>query len=294
MQTIAITLGDAAGIGPEVVHKALRSHKLDSHFRYEIVMADCAPRVTPGKISLRAGHFALKSLEGGVAGCLRGDYAALVTAPVHKAGLKRAGFQFPGQTEWLAHRTNSRRFAMMLVGGNLRVALVTTHVPLQKVGSLLTRRAIHITIELTHHWLRRFGIRRPRILVASFNPHGGVNDEQGPEERKMIAPAVRDARKRLGTGISGPYSPDHVFWMAHCGEADAVVCMYHDQGLIPLKMIAFERGVNVTLGLPIIRTSPDHGTAYDIAGKNKADPRSMIEAINLAARLSRGSRSSFR
>ncbi len=285
MLPIAITLGDVAGIGPEVVRKALRSGKLDRRFHYEVILGERAPRVTPGNVSRTAALFALESLEAATDGCLRGDYAALVTGPVHKAGLKLAGFHFPGQTEWLAHRTCTRRFAMMLTGGNLRVTLVTTHLPLRLVSGQLTRARVRDTIGLTHEWLLKFGIRKPRILVAALNPHGGVPAEEGREERTIIRPAVHDAQERWGGGIDGPFSPDHVFWMAHHGKADAVVCMYHDQGLIPLKMLAFEKGVNLTLGLPIIRTSPDHGTAYDIAGKNKANPESMIEAINLAAKL---------
>ena len=270
-----------------MVRKALRSRVLNPHFRYEILLADHAPRVAPGRISKTAAGFALDSLKAGVAGCLRGYYAALVTAPVNKAGLQQTGFRFPGQTEWLAHQTGARKFTMLLVSDRLRVALATIHAPVRHVASLLSRAAIRNTIELTHHWLLKFGIRRPRILVAALNPHGGVAGEQGIEEIKIIAPAVRQARKCWGSGITGPYSPDYIFWLAYQGRADAVVCMYHDQGLIPLKMLAFDRGVNVTLGLPIIRTSPDHGTAYDIAGENKASARSMIEAINLAARLSR-------
>ncbi len=274
-----------AGIGPEVVRKALRSGKLDRKFRYEVLFESEQPHVTAGRQSRVAARFALRSLEEGVAGCLDGRFAALVTAPVFKAGLKLVGFPFPGQTEFLAHRTHARRFAMMLTGGGLRVVLATIHVPIRKVSSLLTRKVIVEKIELTHEILKKLGIPKPRIAVAGLNPHGGVIAEQGREERMVIAPAVRRMVQRLGTGVTGPHSPDHVFWLARNGDVDAVVCMYHDQGLIPLKMLAFDSGVNVTLGLPIVRTSPDHGAAYDIAGKNRANPRSMIEAINLAARL---------
>jgi len=285
MKTIAITLGDVAGIGPEVVRKALRSGKLARGFHYEILRADRAPRVRPGRPSRTAARFALDSLEAGVDGCLCGRYAALVTGPVNKSTLRLAGFRFPGQTEWLAARTGARRFAMMLVGGGLRVVLVTTHLPLRQVAGSLSRGVIAAAIDLAHGWLLDFGIRKPRILVAGLNPHGGVKEEAGMEEKQIIGPAVSMARRKLGTGISGPYSPDHVFWLARQSSADAIVCMYHDQGLIPIKTLAFDRGVNVTLGLSIVRTSPDHGTAYDIAGKNRANPASMIEAINLAARM---------
>jgi 4-hydroxythreonine-4-phosphate dehydrogenase len=289
LKTIAITLGDVAGIGPEVLRKSLHSGKLDRHFRYEVVMEGLAPRVRPGKPSVEASSFALRSLEIGVRGCMGGRYAALVTGPVSKAGLKSVGFRFPGQTEFLAHQTQAKNFAMMLVGGPLRITLVTIHVPLRKVSSLLTLAKISNAISLTHEWLKKFGIQKARIMVAGLNPHGGVESESGEEEKRIIGPAIRKAQRKFGKGITGPHSPDIVFWNASKGEADAVVCMYHDQGLIPLKMLAFDRGVNLTLGLPIIRTSPDHGTAYDIAGKDKANPQSMIEAIKLAAQLARSS-----
>ena len=230
MKPIAITLGDVAGIGPEVIRKALKSKKLNSRFKYEVILADKIPKIKPGKISLTASRFALDSLKEGVAGCLQGNYAALVTGPVNKAGLKLAGFRFPGQTEWLAHRTKIKKFAMMLVGGQLRVSLVTIHVPLKKVSALLTQSKIMTTIQLTYEGLQRLGIHKPRILVAALNPHGGVAAEQGDEESKIIVPAVCQSQKLFGKNITGPYSPDHVFWLAQNGQADAVVCMYHDQG----------------------------------------------------------------
>ncbi|MDD2710197.1 MAG: 4-hydroxythreonine-4-phosphate dehydrogenase PdxA [Verrucomicrobiae bacterium] len=287
MKTIALTLGDTAGIGPEIVKKALRSRDLPWGFHYEILLADRAPRVRAGHPSLVSARFAMESLEAGVAGCLRGGYAALVTSPVNKASLHAAGFRFPGQTEWLAHATGARRYAMMLIGGNLRVTLVTRHVPIREISRLLTRKEIGGQIDLTWEGLKRFGICKPRIMVAGLNPHSGANAEAGREEKQIIQPAVAAARRRHGNGICGPVSPDHAFWAANQKQADAVVCMYHDQGLIPLKMLAFDRGVNLTLGLPIIRTSPDHGTAYDIAGRGKACPQSLIEAIKTAARLAR-------
>jgi 4-hydroxythreonine-4-phosphate dehydrogenase len=287
LKTIALTLGDPAGIGPEIVRKALRSGQLPRGFRYEVVLADRMPSVKPGHPSKAGARFAMDSLEAGVAGCLRGDYAALVTAPVNKAVLHSVGFRFPGQTEWLAHRTKTRRYAMMLAGGNLRVTLATRHVPIRRVSACLTRAEIELDIELTFEAMRKFGIRKPRIMVAGLNPHSGANAERDREEKRIIVPAVQRMRRKYGAGIVGPVSPDYVFWAVQQGEADAVVCMYHDQGLIPLKMLAFDRGVNVTLGLPIIRTSPDHGTAYNIAGKNKASASSMVEAIRLAARFAR-------
>lgn len=285
MPTIAITLGDVAGIGPEVVRKALRSGKLNRRFNYEILLSNETPKVKPGEISRVAARFALRSLEKGVSGCLNGDYRALVTGPVNKASLHQVGFKYPGQTEWLAAKTKTRSFAMMLAGGGLRVVLCTIHMPVKKVSASLSTNLVIEKISLTHDWLRGYGIKKPRIFVAALNPHGGVPAEAGEEENRIITPAIRKAQRKFGNSVSGPFSPDYLFWAAKNGAADAVVCMYHDQGLIPLKMLAFDKGVNVTLGLPIIRTSPDHGTAYDIAGKNKASANSMIEAINLAAEI---------
>jgi 4-hydroxythreonine-4-phosphate dehydrogenase len=288
LKTIAITLGDIGGIGPEVVRKALLSPRLSRQFQYEIIGSHSLPKIPLGKPSQKAARFALQSLETAVAGCLSGKYAALITGPVHKASLQESGFRFPGQTEWLAHRTKTEKFAMMLVGGPLRVSLVTTHVPIRKVSSLLQKSSIESTIELTYQWLVRGGVTRPQILISALNPHGGVPQEQGTEEKNIIIPAIRKSQNKWGPSITGPYSPDHIFRLAYEGKADAVVCMYHDQGLIPLKMIAFDQGVNVTLGIPFVRTSPDHGTAFDIAGKNKANPGSMIEAIRLACKWTRG------
>ena len=198
--------------------------------------------------------------------------------------LHRAGYPFVGQTELLAHLSRTKRFAMMLAGGPLRVALVTTHAPLRNVAKLVTTRKIVEVIELSDEICRRFGIRRPRIAVAGLNPHAGEGGLLGAEEQRIIAPAVKRAARR-GITVSGPYSADTLFYRAAHGQFDAVVAMYHDQGLAPLKMIAFDSGVNLTLGLPFIRTSPDHGTAFDIAGKGIANPASMIAAINFAAKL---------
>jgi 4-hydroxythreonine-4-phosphate dehydrogenase len=198
--------------------------------------------------------------------------------------LHDAGYHFAGQTELLARFTKARKFAMMLTGGPLRVALVTTHAPLSQVPRLITAKKITEVIELSHDVCHRFGIRHPRIGVAGLNPHAGENGLLGDEERCIIAPAVRRAaRKKIN--VSGPWPADTLFYKAYHREFDAVVAMYHDQGLAPLKMIAFDSGVNLTLGLPFVRTSPDHGTAPDIAGKNIARPDSMIAAINLAANL---------
>jgi 4-hydroxythreonine-4-phosphate dehydrogenase len=271
---IGITLGDVAGIGPEIVAKALASGKLDKRFRYEVI---------GNPLTKRRADAADWVVEGAKR-CLAGELAALVTAPISKKLLRDAGYRFEGHTELLAHIARTKRFAMMLVGGPLRVALVTIHVPLAKVPRLLSMKKIIEVIELSHDMCRRFGIRHPRIGVAGLNPHAGESGLLGDEERRIIAPAVRRAaRKKIN--VTGPWPADTLFHKAYHGEFDAVVAMYHDQGLAPLKMIAFDSGVNLTLGLPFVRTSPDHGTAFDIAGKNIARPDSMIAAINLAANL---------
>jgi 4-hydroxythreonine-4-phosphate dehydrogenase len=273
---IGITLGDVAGIGPEIVAKALASGKLDKRFDYEVI----------GNPHTKRRADAVDWVVQAARRCLSGKLAALVTAPISKQLVRDAGYHFEGHTELLAHIARTKRFAMMLVGGKLRVALVTIHVPLAKVPRLLSNRRIVEVIELSHDVCKRFGIRRPKIGVAGLNPHAGEGGLLGHEEQRIIAPAVRRAARK-GINASGPWPADTLFHKAYHGEFDAVVAMYHDQGLAPLKMIAFDSGVNLTLGLPFIRTSPDHGTAFDIAGKGIANPASMIAAINLAAKLAR-------
>ena len=273
---IGITLGDPAGIGPEVVAKALKSGRLDRRFDYEII----------GDPRTRRRADAADWVAEGAKRCLAGELAALVTAPITKELLHQAGYPFVGHTELLAHISRTKRFAMMLAGGPLRVALVTIHEPLRRVPKLVTTRKIVEVIELSDEICRRFGIRRPRIAVAGLNPHAGEGGLLGSEEQRIIAPAVKRAKRR-GIAVSGPHSADTLFYRAAHGEFDAVVAMYHDQGLAPLKLIAFDNGVNLTLGLPFVRTSPDHGTAPDIAGKGIARPGGMIAAINVAAQLAR-------
>jgi len=257
---IGITLGDLAGIGPEVVAKALASGKLDRRFDYEIIRGE--PR---------------QALELAAKRCLAGELAGMATGPI----AKKQVVPWPGQTEFLAHLSHTKKFAMLLCNDRLRVALVTTHAPLRDVPDLITGKKIVEVVELTRQFCRQLGIRRPRIAVTGLNPHAGEGGLLGTEERRIIAPAVKRAR---GTG---PCPADTVFYRALHGEFDAVVAMYHDQGLAPFKLLAFDNGVNVTLGLPFVRTSPDHGTAPDIAGKGIARPAGMIAAINLAARLAR-------
>jgi len=275
---IGITLGDPAGIGPEVVLKALRSGRIDRRFEYEVI---------GNPLTKRRADAADWVVEGAER-CLAGELAALVTAPITKDLLQQAGYAFVGQTELLADVSHTKRFAMMLAGGPLRVALVTTHAPLRDVAKLITGRKIIEVVELSHEVCRRFGIKRPRVAVAGLNPHAGEGGLLGDEEKRIIAPAVKRAARR-GIAVSGPHSADTLFYRAAHGQFDAIVAMYHDQGLAPLKLIAFDNGVNLTLGLPIVRTSPDHGTAPDIAGKGIARPEGMIAAINMAAQLATSS-----
>ena len=282
MTTIGITLGDAAGIGPEIVRAALASGKLDADFAYRVI--GDAPDCEPGQPTPDTSRAAFVSLEESTRLALAGGIAAVVTAPVSKARMHDAGFHFPGQTEFFADRCGMENFAMCLTGGTLTVALVTAHLPLREVSDALRKTEIVRVGNLLADFLAlRLG-REPRIAVAGLNPHAGESGDLGREEIEVIAPAVGELQSAIFTG---PFSPDTVFHRAAQGEFDGVLCMYHDQGLIPLKLHAFDAGVNVTLGLPFPRTSPDHGTAFEIAGKNLARPDSMISAINLAAELAR-------
>jgi 4-hydroxythreonine-4-phosphate dehydrogenase len=232
----------------------------------------------------KGGRACLSYIEKAVELAMNKTVAGIVTAPISKEALKMAGCRWPGHTEMLADLTGTKDYAMMLVGGPLRVILVTIHTALKNVPELITKQKIVKTIRLAKKAAGMLGMKKPRIGVAGLNPHAGEAGMFGDEEEKKIIPAIKMAA-REGIFVSGPYPPDTVFHKAYKGEVDIIVCMYHDQGLIPLKMIAFDTGVNVTVGLPFVRTSPDHGTAYDIAWKGIADPSSMIEAIKLAVRL---------
>jgi len=284
---IGITLGDPAGIGPEVVRAALGDGQLSADFSYEVIGETAGIR--PGQPSVQSARAALDALEEAAARALSGDLQAVVTGPVSKNHLHQAGFPFPGQTEFFAGRAGVEDFAMCLTGGRLTVALVTAHVPIKDVAGLLRAPEIVRVGNLLAAFLKRRGFAVPRVAVAGLNPHAGENGDLGREEIEIIAPAA--ALLRAGWGgrayFSDPLSPDTVFHRAVAGEFDGVLCMYHDQGLIPLKLHAFDEGVNVTLGLPFPRTSPDHGTAFDLAGRGLARPLSMIEAIRLAGALSR-------
>jgi 4-hydroxythreonine-4-phosphate dehydrogenase len=311
---IAISLGDPAGIGPEIVARALaerpeanvivfgdagvlaRAAKTagvaapaGAHIR--AVTSLRPAEVTPGQPSDASGRAQLAYLTAATDAALAGEVSALVTAPISKEWIARAGFEFPGHTEYLASRAGVREFAMMLAGPTLRVTVATTHVPLRDVPRLLTVDGIASTIWLTAEALaRRFGIAAPRIAVAGLNPHAGEAGRFGDEEERVVRPAIEKARDRIAASgfpvtISGPLVPDSVFRQAAHGEFDAVVALYHDQGLIPLKLLHFDDGVNLTLGLPFVRTSPDHGTAYDIAGTGRARAQSFLAAFDLAIRI---------
>ncbi len=235
-----------------------------------------------GKISRSNAAFAFAALEQATLAACRGVVDGLVTAPVHKTAMRMIQKHFQGHTEYLAKTSGSKAYAMMFVSPRLKVTLVTIHVPIKKVSGLVTQRGVFEKIFLTDQFLRsKLKIRKPKIAVCALNPHG---KETGVEDEAVIRPAVRKAQGKK-ISVFGPLSADQLFHDAFHGRFDAVISMYHDQGLAPFKMIAFRDGVNVTLGLPFIRTSPDHGTAFDIAGKGKADARSMHAALNLAARL---------
>jgi 4-hydroxythreonine-4-phosphate dehydrogenase len=323
--TIAITMGDPAGIGPEVIVKALADPVLRHRARYiiygmnellayaadlaefdvfwwrdqyngrlrsyphDVVVVDYdqfsmlgnavrAPSKMGGEASMR---FCVDAIDA----AKRGIVDAVVTAPIAKESWKLAGYHYPGHTELFAERTGARRYAMMFAGGPLKVVLCTVHIPLNGLYGRLNIGAVFQPIELLHDALVNFfGIAKPRIAVAGLNPHASENGQFGDEEERIISPAILMARDQ-GIDATGPYPPDTVFLAARDGKFDAVVAMYHDQGLIPVKLLAFDRAVNLTIGLPIIRTSPDHGTAFDIVNRNRANPGSMRAAIELAIDL---------
>jgi 4-hydroxythreonine-4-phosphate dehydrogenase len=284
---IGITLGDPAGIGPEIARAALESGKLANDVDYKIIgQVEAEVAGTPSPDSARA---AFAAMEEAASLANSGEIDAIVTGPIHKARMAEIGFEFPGQTEFFAARSGTTNYAMLLTGGTITVALVTTHVPMRDVPALLKTSEIVRVGRLLANFLRYRRKIAPHIAVAGLNPHAGESGKIGREEIEIIAPAVHELQSAIGNQQSaffeGPISPDTLFFHLANGKWDAALCMYHDQGLIPLKLHAFHSGANVTLGLPFPRTSPDHGTAFDIAGKGIARPDSMIAAINLAAEL---------
>ena len=318
-------MGDPAGIGPEVVLKAVAEDEirsicvpiiigdaqllahtartLDLQCGYDIIrqgepipeelnepiifhLDNIGGYVEPGIESGAAGKAAAGYIEAAVQLCAAGSVDAIATAPINKRALFLGGYSFPGHTEFLAHLSNSEEFAMAFVAANLRIVLLSTHVPLAEAIRMVQRDRIMRTIHLTHRELKRWGIERPRLAVAALNPHGAEGGLFGIEEAVEIAPAVEACHGTEEINVQGPFSADTVFLRASRGEFDAVIACYHDQAMIPVKCLSFGEAVNVTLGLPFIRTSVDHGTAFDIAGKGLAEHSSMLAAIKLAAELS--------
>ena len=320
---IGITMGDPVGIGPEIILLSLINPSIYEVCRPLVIgdsrMLDAAKKITQsplelesiknpdagtykcgvvdvlntselnpnktlwGKPTVQTGGAMVNYITAATDLAIKERIAAMVTCPINKMAMQLSGFHYSGHTELLAEQTKSDEFTMMLAGDRLRVVLVTIHIPLSDVPATLSRQKIVKTIKLAWQALNeRFGIKTPRIAVAGLNPHAGEGGMFGDEEKNIIAPAIRDAGDQ-GFYASGPFPPDTVFYHAANKRYDAVVSMYHDQGLIPFKLIHFNNGVNTTLGLPIIRTSVDHGTAYDIAGTGIADPGSLIAAINMAA-----------
>ena len=284
---IGITVGDPAGIGPEIARKAAADAS---------VRAVCDPVLygpsdpgalaafQAGAVSAEAGRAAHAAIVEAVADARAGRLAAIATAPINKEAFARAGLPWRGHTDLLAELTGAPRVAMMFHSEALRVVLATVHIPLAEVPRALTRDLVEGVIQLTAAELPRFGYALPRLAVAGLNPHAGEHGVIGREDDDVLRPAIEAMRARR-IRVDGPFPADTVFVRAARGDFDAVIACYHDQGLIPVKLLAFGRAVNVTLGLPIVRTSVDHGTAFDIAGKGVADPGSLIEAVKLAARL---------
>lgn len=283
-------MGDPAGIGPEIALAAAADRRVTAVCEpvlYGPLTAAERARFRPGRLSAAAGRAALDAIERAVADALAGRIDAIATAPINKEALALAGSAWRGHTELLADLTDAGDVAMMFHSPQLCVVLVTVHVPLSAVPGLLTRERVETVLGLAADNLPRFGVARPRLALAGLNPHAGEGGLLGTEERDVLAPAAAAARGR-GIDVAGPLPADTVFRQAVDGRFDAVVACYHDQGLIPVKLAAFGEAVNVTLGLPIVRTSVDHGTAFDIAGRGVADAASLVQAVVLAARLVRG------
>jgi len=285
---IAITVGDPAGIGPEIAAKAAADARVRDACEPIVYAPPDARAFAPGVLRAEAGRAAYDTLLRAVDDARRGEVGAIATAPINKEAWRLAGLPWNGHTDLLAHLTGARDVAMMFHSESLRVVLATIHIPLAEVPRALTAEVMERTIALTARELPKFDKAAPRIAVAGLNPHAGEHGLFGREEETAIAPAIASCRAR-GIDVAGPFPADTLFVRARRGEFDVVIACYHDQGLIPVKLAAFGQAVNVTLGLPIVRTSVDHGTAFDIAGKGIADESSMIEAVLLAARLARAS-----
>lgn len=281
---VALTAGDPAGIGPEIAAKAAADPSVRAVCEPVILASPPAAPVRVGEVSAAAGQAAYDTIVSAVAAARRGEVDAIATAPINKLAWAQAGLPWKGHTDLLAHLCGVDRVAMLFHAPQLKVVLITVHVPLREVAALLTPALVADTIRLTAASLPQFGLARPRLALAGLNPHAGESGLLGTEDEGVLAPAVAAARK-AGIAIQGPFPADTVFVRASRGEFDCVLACYHDQGLIPVKLLAFGQAVNVTIGLPIIRTSVDHGTAFDIAGRGVADAGSMIEAVKLAAQM---------
>ena len=296
---VAVTSGEPAGIGPELCAQLARA-RLPARIAVigdrtlfpgmEVEHVPLARPAVPGKLDPGNARYVLAVLDRAIRGCLAGEYAAMVTAPVQKSVINDAGIAFTGHTEYLAAKANAEHVVMMLVGGGLRVALATTHLPLSEVPKSITREGLGRTCRVVDSDLRkRFRIAKPRIVVSGLNPHSGESGHLGREELEVIAPAIADARA-AGIEAEGPIPADTLFVPERLANADCALAMFHDQGLPVLKYASFGKGVNVTLGLPFVRTSVDHGTALDLAGKGRADAGSLIEATKLAIELASAAR----
>lgn len=283
LPTIGITIGDAAGVGPEIIHEAFYSGTLPRRVKYRI-LGDITG-ITPGEPSKESAMRGYNALNEAVELLRSGEIQGLVTGPVNKAALYDEGFDFPGQTEFFARAFDVDNYAMCLTGPHLTVGLTTIHLPIKDVSAALTKPDIVRVGKLLHAFCLKKGHHYPLIGVAGLNPHAGEDGHLGTEEQEIIIPAVEELNAEFPDVFHGPQAPDTLFYHAYRRDFHAVLCMYHDQGLIPLKMIDFREGVNVTLGLPFVRTSPDHGTAFNIAGQGIARPDSMIAAARLAATL---------
>ena len=281
---IAITVGDPAGIGPEIARRAAADSRVRDVSEPVLYGPPDGVTFSPGVLSADAGRAAYDTIIRAVGDVQDGTVSAIATAPISKEAFRLAGVPWAGHTDLIAHLTGARDVAMMFYADALRVVLATLHIPLADVARTLTAESLAATIALTARELPRFGFANPRIAVAGLNPHAGEHGLFGTEEETAIRPAITACRTR-GIDVSGPFPADTLFVRARRREFDVVVSCYHDQGLIPVKLLAFGHAVNVTLGLPFVRTSVDHGTAFDIAGRGIADPESMIAAVLLAARL---------
>jgi 4-hydroxythreonine-4-phosphate dehydrogenase len=323
---IGVTMGDPAGIGPEICAKALTSAEIQLTANCVVIgdrkalrqglkvakihnieinpikkiseakfcrgtidvldLKNVSPRLKIGQVSKAAGKAAVEYIEKAIRLAMDGKIDGIATAPINQESIHKAGHKFQGHTEILAARTKAKNYAMMFVSDSLWIMLVTTHLPLKEVSKHLDKKKVLRTIKLAHETLFKLREKKPRIGVAGLNPHAGEAGIFGDEDIKIIKPAVDEAKK-MGINVKGPISPDAIFYLANIGMFDIVVAMYHDQGLIPLKLLSFNKSVNVTVGLPIIRTSVDHGTGFDIAGKGWANPHSLIEAIKVAAHFAK-------